>query len=148
MYASPSSLSRFAVVDKRGQGILCPRSCVDGTGIIEYGGVKATHCFYPHQQNEVSFIDGISERQKSELFVLFGSVVFVGLYLLKKREGRSGRKGATKRAGASCRELSRISSIIVLCYVPGTKWRTGDGKSRVNRKGWMAEGTGLLIFLV
>ena len=41
-----------------------------------------------------------------------------------RREG--GRKGGTKRGGASCRELSEDQ---------GTRWRTGDGGRGVDRKG-------------
>ena len=31
--------------------------------------------------------------------------------------------------------VARRSSIIVLCYKPGIRWRTGDGGRRVGRKG-------------
>ena len=35
------------------------------------------------------------------------------------------------RVAASCRKSSKI----VLCYIPGTRWRTGDGGRRADRKG-------------
>ena len=47
--------------------------------------------------------ESLNVVQKVNLLLILGSIVFVGLYLLGRREG--GKKGGTKRVGASCREL-------------------------------------------
>ena len=57
----------------------------------------------------------------------------MGLYLLGKEGGSEEGRYYTRR-----RELPRVarrSSNIVLCYKPGTRWRTGDGGRGVDRKG-------------
>ena len=85
-------------------------------------------------KNQVTFVGGISERRpKSETFVLLGSFVFMGLYLLGKEGEREEGGYQTRR-----RELPRVarrSCNIVLCYIPGTRWQTGDGGRKVDRKG-------------
>ena len=85
-------------------------------------------------KNQVTFVGGISERRpKSETFVLLGSFVFMGLYLLGKEGEREEGGYQTRR-----RELPRVarrSSNIMLCYKPSTWWQTGDGGRKVDTKG-------------
>ena len=79
-------------------------------------------------QNEVTFLGGISGRRpKSELLFLLGSFVFVWLYLLGKD---GGRKGGTKREGASCRELpeDQVISCCATSQVPGGGWEMEEGR--------------------
>ena len=75
----------------------------------------------------------MSKKLPGIMLFLLGSFAFVGLCLLGK-EGDM-RKGGTKRGGTSCRELPEDQVNTLLCYIPGTRWRTGDGGRRVDRKG-------------
>ena len=85
---------------------------------------KATYCcFCLGHHNEVTFVGGISERPKSEPFVFVRLFRIRGpIFYLARREG--GKKGDTKRGGASCRELPDDQAISCCA----TYQAPGDGR--------------------
>ena len=88
---------------------------------------------------------GISERRpKSEPFVFIRLVRIRGAYIYEGRTKR-GRKGGTKRGGASCRELleDQVISCCIICQVPGCG-REMEGSGSIG-EGWRVEGTRRLV---
>ena len=108
--------------------------------------LKAVHyCSYLGHQDEVTFVEGISERRrKSEPFVfswLFRIRGPISIWDGWTEEGREREVlNEEARVATSCQKIKR-------CCIQGTRWWTEDGERGLGRKDWMVEGTGLLGFL-
>ena len=57
------------------------------------------------------------------------------LYPLGKEEARKGGEERYQTRRCELPRVARRTSNIVLCYIPGTTWRTGDAGRRVDKKG-------------
>ena len=57
------------------------------------------------------------------------------LYPLGKEEARKGGEERYQTRRCELPRVARRTSNIVLCYIPGTMCRTGDGGRKVDRKG-------------
>ena len=102
----------------------------------------------PGSSKWTHFVGGISERRPKRLLFLLCSFVVVGVISTRERE-REGRRKVLLNEEArvvASGVARRRSSIIVLCYIPGTRWRMEGGGSI--GKDWINGGTGrsVLIF--
>ena len=87
--------------------------------------------------------ESLNVGQKVRVFFVSCSFVFVGI-VSTREGGKEGRKEVLLNEEA--RVATRISSIIVLCYIPGTRCggREIEGGGSIG-KGWIKGGTGRLI---
>ena len=96
------------------------------------------------KMKSLSYGESLNVVQKVRLLFLICSFLFVGI--ISTREG-----GTVVRRELLLNEEARVarrSSNIVLCYIPGTRWRTGDGGRWVDRKGLDKERDEAVRFLV